>query len=349
MPESLTNFNPDDVGIKGTLFGLPFTPEDASVIIIPVPWEVTVSFGGGTSRGPENILESSTQVDLFQPEITDAWKLGIAMLPIEPIIMDTGNELRAAGSEYIRHSELDNEEVLEEMKGVPEMIEEGSLEMIEYVKRNALQYLKENKLVGLLGGDHSTPLGLMHALSEIHNEYGILQIDAHADLREAYEGFTYSHASIMFNALKTENISKLVQVGIRDLGLSENQLIENSKGRISCFKDSAIKERLLNGEKWKVLCSEIIDQLPEKVYVSFDIDGLDPKLCPNTGTPVPGGLEFEMATSLIRDLAKSGKKIIGFDLCEVGSEPWDGNVGARILYSLCNWMGVSNNLLSVTH
>jgi len=344
----LENFNPDNVGVKGTLFGLPFNEETASLILIPVPWEVTVSFGGGTAQGPENILDSSTQVDLFQPQIHNAWELGIAMLPVEPNIIDLNNELRPVAFQYITQSELDNEEALREMAGVPRQIDEGSMQLFEFIKRTAKDYLSKNKMVGLVGGDHSSPLGLMHALSEKYSDFGILQIDAHADLRESYEGFTYSHASIMFNALQIETLSKLVQVGIRDLGQGEDRIIKDSSGRILCFSDSNIRERLLNGEKWMSICSEIINSLPENVYISFDIDGLEPGLCPGTGTPVPGGLGFHMATSLIRDLAKSGKKIIGFDLCEVGASPWDGNVGARILYSLCNWMGVSQGKLSMT-
>ena len=89
------------------------------------------------------------------------------------------------------------------------------------------------------------------------------------------------------------------------------------------------------------LCREIINHLPEKVYISFDIDGLDPKLCPNTGTPVPGGLELEQVYCLFRELVNSGREIIGFDVCEVGDAEWDGNVGARIVYKLANLLDLS--------
>ena len=89
------------------------------------------------------------------------------------------------------------------------------------------------------------------------------------------------------------------------------------------------------------LCQEIISHLPEKVYISFDIDGLDPKLCPNTGTPVPGGLELEQVYGLFRELVNSGREIIGFDVCEVGDGEWDGNVGARIVYKLANLLNLS--------
>ena len=207
-------------------------------------------------------------------------------------------------------------------------------------------------MVALLGGDHSTPLGLMQALATKYDNFGILQIDAHADLRDAYEGFEFSHASIMFNALKIPQISKLVQVGIRDYCEAEANLIKNSNGRVVTFFDQAIKEKQYEGASWANVCDEIIKQLPDNVYISFDIDGLDPKLCPHTGTPVAGGFEFAEIVFLIKRVVASGKKIISFDLVEVAcgdveNEEWDANVGARMLFKLCNWMGVSQGKLKL--
>ena len=131
---------------------------------------------------------------------------------------------------------------------------------------------------------------LRKAIAEKFGDFGILQIDAHCDLREAYEGFVYSHASIMYNALEEiPAITRLVQVGIRDYCEEEWEYIRQSNGRIVTYFDKDIKERQYEGDNWKAIADEIIQQLPEKVYLSFDIDGLDPKLCPNTGTPVQGG------------------------------------------------------------
>jgi agmatinase len=200
----------------------------------------------------------------------------------------------------------------------------------------------KNKLVGLVGGDHSVPLGYLEALGEKHNNFGILQIDAHHDLRKSYEGFHFSHASIFFNALKINSVSKLVQVGIRDYCDEEVEIVQNEPGRITVFYDQQIKENQFNGLTWKEQCDSIIQELPDEVYISFDIDGLDPKLCPGTGTPVPGGLDFFEINFLLKKLVESGRKIIGFDVCEVGQHVWDANVGARILYKLCNWMGRSH-------
>jgi agmatinase len=132
-------------------------------------------------------------------------------------------------------------------------------------------------------------------------------------------------------------------VGIRDLCEEEASVVQRAMGRVEVFYDDDLKEKLYSGESWDSLCTQIISRLPDLVYVSFDIDGLDPKLCPGTGTPVPGGLEFQQATHLLKRVVQSGKKIIGFDLCEVapGASDWDANVGARMLYHLCNRMAIS--------
>jgi agmatinase len=200
-------------------------------------------------------------------------------------------------------------------------------------------------LVALLGGDHSTCLGYLKAISEKYTSFGILQIDAHCDLRESYEGFTYSHASVMFNALKEiPQIEKIVQVGVRDYTNCERDFIVSNNNKVVTFFDREIKERMYEEASWKTIVHEIIDQLPQQVYVSFDIDGLDPKLCHHTGTPVMGGFETEQIFYLIRTILKSGRTLIGFDLVEVGVSPteWDENVGARVLYKMCNLLLASN-------
>ena len=349
--QKIANFDPNGVGdVNSGLFGLPFTVEDAEVVLIPVPWEVTVSYSAGTALGPQAMMEASPQLDLFEPGIKDAWKLGLAMEEISEEWAGLSTELRMKAEAYINWLEEGSPEAGKtQFESLAGEVNRHGEELLQWLKKKSLAYLEQGKLVGVLGGDHSTPLGLMHALAEKHEEFGILQIDAHADLRDAYEGFTYSHASIMFNALKLPQVKKLVQEGIRDLAESEAELAEQSNGRITIFYDAVMKENQYEGDSWKKECKKIIAQLPQKVYISFDIDGLDPKLCPGTGTPVPGGLEFEQAVYLIKALVKAGHEIIGFDLCEVapGESEWNGNVGARMLYKLCNWMAVSQKRLEV--
>ena len=331
---------------KNNIFGLPFSEEDARLVILPVPWEVTVSYGAGTSRAAERVFHASMQVDLFDVETQDAWKKGIYMRQPDKKILMKSDYLRKEAELYINYTSKG--EMVEKnsfmCKSLKE-INEGSAILNRWVYEQTLSLLNDGKLVGLLGGDHSTPLGYYKAIAEKYGDFGILQIDAHCDLRKSYENFVYSHASIMYNALQEiPGLKKLVQIGVRDYCQEEWDYIRNNNDRVVTWFDKDIKERSFEGQSWQQIAGEIVSQLPEKVYISFDIDGLDPKLCPSTGTPVPGGLEAEQIFYLIRLIIASGRRFIGFDLDEigVGDTDWDANVGARILWKLCNLL-VANN------
>lgn len=343
----IKDFDPNSVASgEGNIFGLPFTTEEAEIVLIPVPWDVTVSYKDGASKGPEAIYDASAQVDLFDPLVKDSWKIGVAMEYISKDISKKNTVMRKKAKQYISNLEKEVSYDSASMIKIRKEINAGCTDLKYFVKKSAQKHLSKNKLVGLVGGDHSTPLGYLEALAEKYEHFGILQLDAHCDLRKAYEGFEYSHASIMYNALKIKQVKKLVQVGIRDWCEEENDYIRASKGRVKTFFDFQIKDQLYRSRSWASICSDIIQELPKHVYISFDIDGLDPKLCPGTGTPVPGGLEFEQAVFLFEMLARSGKKIIGFDLNEVapGDTEWNGNVGARMLYKMCSIAAVSNGL-----
>lgn len=344
--DKIANFDPNGLGdANNNIFGLPFTTDEAEVVILPVPWEVTVSYSAGTALGPQAIFDASFQVDLFDPKIPNAWQIGLAMEPVSDEVASKSESLRRKSEVYITMlEEGKSPETNSKMQDIKDFINEESLKLNQWVKNKSLSYLEKNKIVALLGGDHSTPLGLMQALAEKHSSFAILQIDAHADLRDAYEGFEFSHASIMFNAVKIPQVSKLVQVGIRDYCEFEYDVIKKSAGRIVTFFDRDIKHKQYEGTTWSTICSEIISQLPNEVYISFDIDGLDPKLCPNTGTPVAGGFEFEQVLMLIEKVVDSGRKIIAFDINEVapGGDEWDANVGARLLYRIANLAAKSN-------
>lgn len=345
----ITHFDPNGPAAgEKNIFGLPFNTENASVVLIPVPWDVTVSYGDGASKGPRAILDASIQVDLFDPFVKESWKIGVAMERISQKIVKKNYFLRKMASRYIANIEKGISGDSPAMKRSAFHIDKGCDELRIWVKETAKKYLNNNKLVGLVGGEHSVSLGFIQALAEKNSGFGILQIDAHCDLRKAYEGLEYSHASVMYNALKIQQVKKLVQVGIRDWCQEEDDYIRASDGRVRTFFDHRIKNEMYEGRTWKSVCDEIISCLPQKIYLSFDIDGLDPKLCPNTGTPVPGGLDFEQAVYLIMHVVRSGKTIIGFDLNEVvpGKNQWDGNVGARILFKMCNLTAVSNGLAS---
>ena len=349
LEQKIAAFDPNAPGeVASGLFGLPFTPEEAAVVVVPVPWEVTVSYRAGTAQGPAAIHAASLQVDLYDPDLPDAWKLGLAMEPIDETIAAVSHRLRPLAADYIAWLEA-GEPAADQGKfgAVPGQVTVEGASMVQWLKAKTGALLDAGKGVVVLGGDHSTPLGYLHALAERHEEFAILQFDAHCDLRPAYEGFQYSHASIMHNALQLPQVKKLVQVGIRDYCQQEAEFIEHSNGRVALFGQRFLSDEKFAKKSWKKVCGKIIAQLPSKVYISFDIDGLDPRLCPGTGTPVPGGLEYEEATYLLRSIVRAGITIIGCDLNEVapGDNDWDAMVGARLLYQLCNWMAVSQGRL----
>ncbi len=340
MSNLLETYDPSGVGRVGALFGLPFDYDSANLIVIGVPWEVTVSYGAGTARGVKALLNASSQLDLFDFDNPDGWKQGIFMLPISHEILDKSDRLRQDATQIIDHLET-GASLTSELSQLLETINRACESLNLWVFDQVKGAIADGKRVALIGGDHSVPLGCLKAMASEHSNFGILHIDAHADLRDAYEGFQFSHASIMFNALKLPQISKLVQVGIRDVCLDEVNLIRGSEGRISTYFDPMLKEKLYAGVPWLDVCKQIVSELPHEVYISVDVDGLDSKLCPNTGTPVPGGLELEQIFCLFREVVNSRRKIIGFDVVEVGNAEWDGNVAARTAYKLCNLMDLT--------
>lgn len=339
----ISSFDPNSVGNpNNNIFGLPFSEDDASVVLLPVPWEVTVSYNAGTARAAEHVCKASLQVDLSDADVKNGWQKGFYMRDVDKKILLKSDYLRKEAELYIKY--ISQGEKVEDNKFMSKTLKEvnaGSVFLNNWVYEQTKILLEKNKIVGVLGGDHSTPFGYLKALAEKYTDFGILQIDAHCDLRNAYEDFKYSHASIMYNALnEIPQLSKLVQVGIRDYSDSEKDFIAASNNRVVAYFDKNIKERLFEGDTWKVITDEIVAQLPDKVYISFDIDGLDPKLCPHTGTPVQGGFEAEQIFYLFKKVLQSGRTLIGFDLSEVGisQDEWDENVGARVLFKLCNLM-----------
>lgn len=334
----IQGFNPNMLSInESQIFGLPFDEQHSDLILFPVPWDATVSYRAGTHKGPEAIFEASMQVDLWDKTFGNFWKKGIYMLPVSQVWQKKNQETRKKCESVIKYLQkgktIKKESTTD--KNLQE-VNEITKNLHQWVEEQTLSLLKKGKKVGLVGGDHSTPLGFIRALAKIHDSFGILQIDAHADLRKAYEGFIYSHASIMYNVLLIPQVSHLVQIGIRDFCEEELNIIREHS-RVNTFFDEDIKNGLYEGKTWAKYCDEIIEKLPQKVYISFDIDGLNPVLCPNTGTPVPGGFEFEQIVFLLKKLKEAQKTIIGFDLNEVApsKSEWDAIVGARILFKLC--------------
>ena len=307
------------------IFGLDVDYEQAQLVLIPVPWEGTVSYGTGTACGPSAILQASHQLDLFDLDFQRPYQAGICYDPCSytwPYLASKDKVSINLASERVH----------------------------ELVYRRAKKILDEDRFAAVIGGEHSVSYGILKALSEKYENFGILHIDAHHDLREAYQGYKYSHASIMYNVMMDfPSVNKLISVGIRDFCEAEYEFAKAQKSRIYTLYDQKMFEFLSEGRSYTDIVQETVKLLPKQVYISFDIDGLDPSLCSGTGTPVPGGLSFHQAISLILEVVRSGRRIIGFDLCEVApsdsSGEWNENVGARILYKLCGALVESNGLV----
>ena len=309
-------------------------PQEASLVLVPVPWEATVSYGEGTALAPDAMRLSSHQLDVETFHYIKPYTAGIAMLETDKKLLKLSNKARKKALKVI--DALENGK---KSKKALNFVNEASDTLNNAVYEKSIEQLNNGKFVGVVGGDHSSPLGLIKALNDTQNErFGILHVDAHHDLRKAYEGFTYSHASIFYNAMnECDKISNLVQFGIRDYSSEESQRLFNYGYKGACLYDTDMQQQLAWGVSLENVFSPYIEKLPRNVYLSIDIDGLEPLNCPNTGTPVPGGLRYGELEHLIFMVVRSGRNIIGFDLCEVGDsvDGWDANVGSRILYQLC--------------
>lgn len=335
----MIDFDPNGVGQdNGNYFGLPFTPETAALVLVSVPWEVTASYGAGTAAGPDAIIEASTQLDLYDRFAPNVWHKGIGTVGVDYSIAERSERLRDDAEKVFRHLTTGGATTDDNVRRKIERINTASAELNEQVYEQSKHWLERGKLVGLVGGDHSTPYGHIRAVAEHNESIGVLHLDAHRDLRERYEGFEHSHASIMYNVLENiDGVEKLVQVGVRDWCDAEQEYAVVDE-RVVSFDDYTLMEAEFTGKTWNDICKDIVAELPEKVYISFDIDSLTPECCPNTGTPVAGGLSFNKIVWLLHTITESGRRVVGFDLCEVSPElsgQWNANVGARVLYKLC--------------
>ncbi len=248
-------------------------PVSSRYAVLPVPFEGTVSYKTGTAGGPLAILEASGQVELFDSELRGEFHTaGIATYPmIQP----------AAG--------IDEE--------------------LARVGRAALPILRDGKFLLTLGGEHSLTCGLVQAAAEAHGHISVLQIDAHADLRDSYEGTKYSHACVMRRIL--EMTDRIAQVGIRSFSNEEHLECAQQVKRFITPADMDVKN------KW---IGEALELLGEKIYVTVDIDAFDPAIAPGTGAPEPGGLTWEQVCSLLRRVCTE-REVVAADIMEVRPIP----------------------------
>lgn len=344
----MNDFDPNQAARPDSgAFGLDNTPGDANVHLLSVPIEATTSYRRGTRNAPEAIRAASLQVDLEDLLTGRPFEAGIFWHPPLARFEEIEREASALALPVI-----DAGGASAELQSNVERVDVLLDEMNKHVYEHAREALADGKLFGVVGGDHSTPLGSIRAHAEAHPGLGVLQFDAHLDLRDAYEGFRNSHASIIHNVLQTTDVAKCVALGIRDVGSDELEtLARNPERTTAVFAHDWARARGSGRGQLQPLIQRTIEVLPEKVYVTFDIDGLDPTLCPNTGTPVPGGLLWDETMDVLEALVASGREIVGFDLVEVAPEPgrkagagWDEIVGARLLYRLLGFALKSRSL-----
>ncbi|HBW48233.1 TPA: arginase [bacterium] len=324
-----THFDPDAPAINEGIFGLP-PKKDPQIAVIPVPWEATTSYRRGTRNGPKRLFDASMQVDLFDIDSGPVWQRGIEWSGINPIIEELCGRAKADSVRCIESGGKDTSAALR--------VDLLAEKVNEIVADSVKSHLGKKQIPAVIGGEHSVSFGAIKAFSDLSKEkIGILHIDAHSDLRPCYESFKWSHASVMHNVLEfCPNVGCIVQVGIRDLGKVEFDRIKKEKNRLKTFFDSKLAKELARGRSWLSLVEEVISALPKNIWISLDVDGLDPAYCPETGTPVPGGLSFRELVILFEEVSKV-RKISGFDIVEIGDSEWDGNVAARLLYKLCGW------------
>jgi agmatinase len=243
--------------------------DNSRILVWPISYEGTVSYGGGTGLGAQAIIDASRNMELYDEE-TDAevYKLGIHTLEESPSLDPPE---RMMNSLYDRAQEL----------------------------------VSSDKFITMIGGEHSVSAPVIRAHAEKHANISVLQIDAHADLRDTYDGTPYSHASIMARVVKDLNIPA-VQCGIRSISAEEARVIDQLPTRIFWARE------IVGRSDW---WDDAVDGLTENVYLTIDIDGLDPSLVSATGTPEPGGLGWYETIGLIRTLARK-RNIIGMDLTE---------------------------------
>lgn len=348
LSESKAPFDPGAAAAPGSgLFGLEHSLAQARVHVLPVPFDATTSYRKGAAAGPAAVARASHQVELYDAVYGRPYEAGIALVPADARIAGWNSEASELAQPIIhRGGRIEGEAAL--ARGLARVNELGA-QLNASVLASTAAVLDAGKLPIVLGGDHAVPFGAFQAAAERHPGFGILHFDAHCDLRRAYEGFEWSHASIFDNALRRlDGLEALLQVGIRDFSEEERERAQACEGRVHVLYDHELARRRLRGRDLRKLVRRAIaEHLPDEVWISFDVDALDPTLCPNTGTPVPGGLGWHEALMWLEELARSGKRVLGADLTEVAPAPavpgasaagetdgWDAIVGARLLYKL---------------
>ena len=335
------NFDPNGaIPDNGNYFGIPLSPEDAALVLISAPWDITVSQRAGSSYAPDAIIEASRRVDFFEPMAPYSWRKGIATAPIDYTLQDMSHRLRTDAVRVIKvHDDIGSfafDHLVYERR--LRRVNEATEQMINNIYEQSKRWLSKGKIVGLVGGDQSTAFGHIKAVAEQYKNIGILHIDSGLDLRAEHHGFTLSSDSVMHNVLRdVKGVDKVVGVGVRAFSPAEWEYACNEP-RVKLFTGQQLWAQHFEGVHWAAVCDDIIAELPEYIYVSLDIDGLTIECSPHTGTLVAGGLRFPEVVYLLGRIVDSGRHIVGFDLTEVVpdlEDKTDAAIASRLLYNLC--------------
>lgn len=267
--------------------------ESASFVVVPVPYDLTTTYQGGTRKGPAAILEASCNMELYDEEIkAEIYRVGIhTMEPLEAV---------ASGPE-------------------------GMLERIEEAVSGVFDL---GKIPVMLGGEHSITLGAVRAARKRYPKLSVLHLDAHADMRMSYQGTPYSHACIGRRMIE---LCPVVQAGIRSMSVEEADFLR--KRKLPVYSAATIRR----DRAW---VGKLIRHLTGDVYISVDLDALDPAVMPATGTPEPGGMLWHDVLDLLREVCRK-KNVIGFDLVELAPIPGmvaPDFLAARLAYRMMGYV-----------
>lgn len=277
-----------------------FRYDESEIVILSVPYEHTVSYGGGTSEGPQKIIEASAYVEFYDDEFDSELCFEKGICTLDPLNLN----------------------------------DKFDKEMLDFVENISKKILNDNKFLVTAGGEHTISYAPIIAHLEKYPQMSLLQFDAHSDLRTEYEGSIYSHACVMSRVTEKFPPNRLTQVGIRALCKEESIFIKENK--VHTFFASGISSGKY-GSNW---AKSIVDTLSKEIYISFDVDYFDPSIMPSTGTPEPGGFLYNETLEIFREVQRQNKKIIGFDVVELApidgiSHP--DLTTARLIYKMLNF------------
>jgi agmatinase len=263
--------------------------EKAKIVLIPVPYDGTSTWGKGADKGPQAFLTASENMELYDIETnTEVFEQGIHLS--DPITENSSPE-----------------------------------HVVNLVHKTTKEYIKRNKFVTLIGGEHSISIGSIRAFNECFEYLTVLHIDAHADLRESYNGSKFNHACAVHEASNTTN---LVQVGIRSMDAIEKTFMDEEK--------SFFAHDMVNDEYWM---DKALDAMTNTVFITFDLDALDPSIMPSTGTPEPGGLFWYETLDFLKRVFEE-KNVVGFDMVELCPNPADKSsdfLAAKLYYKMLSY------------